>query len=830
MTSHERSQFGEVLRQLRLEAGLSQDVLAERARVSKQAVSALERGARRAPQAQTLVMLMDALTLDATSRTQLETAARASMPSRVRRKPAPSNHEARNGTLLPSNPTSFVGRANDCTRVDGLLQAGWCVTIWGSGGIGKTRLALETVRDVAPRFPGGIWFVELADVVDDRDVAQAIATTANVAQRADQSIEDAIVDGFRERRALLILDNTEHVIAASARIVERLLRETPSTAILCTGREPLHIPAERVYQLSALPIPQLDDPGLARSPAVQLFLDRAASVGSLVDAPRELRTVATICEQLDAIPLALELAAARAPMMTPAEISRDLADDRPDRLRLLTLGDRNAGSRHRTLAGVLDWSVALLSDTERTALARLSVWPGRWTLDDAVAVVTDSVIDRWTAIDAVTGLVQRSLLVAEGFAGDGRAYRMLQTTRAYALQRIERSGDLERVQRLQAERVRDQLVGENERRSGTPDDASHVEMSAVRAALRWSIAFGNAVELGSDIAVNAERLWGNHGAQREGIGWLQGARDRLPEHGDAMVRTLTSIAWLSRDLMQYPQAHEAASRALELADEGTDLALQGEARMCLGLSASFADDRARGRRLLEEALVIFKRTGNAQKSLKVKHELSGIAMLEGRFADARVYALELPAGFRAAGLLVWAASAESNVAEIEFGLGNTAEAIRRGTSALVALRELKNSVNVAIATHNLAGYHLAAGNMDEAVRFVRESLEIALEHGWEMHEANAIGQTAAILAATEDLHEAALLTGFIDQRIRSLGVDYRMELERESDRRLHERLAAAFSPDELEHALREGGSLDAESAAALALDATRGFDQPLLDG
>jgi predicted ATPase/transcriptional regulator with XRE-family HTH domain len=824
MTTHERSQFGEVLRRLRLAAGLSQEILAERARVSKQAVSALERGVRRAPQAQTLALLMDALALDATSRMQLETAARASMPARVRRKPAPYKHDLRRGTLLPSNPTSFVGRANDCTRVEALLQAGWCVTIWGSGGIGKTRLALETVRGAAPRFPAGIWFVELADVVDDGDVARAIATTSNVAQGADQSVENAIVDAFRERSALLILDNTEHVIGASARIVERLLREAPATAILCTGREPLHIPAERVYQLSALPIPQHDDPALARSPAVQLFLDRAASVGSRVDAPRELQTVATICEQLDAIPLALELAAARAPMMTPAEISRDLADDRPDRLRLLTLGDRTAGPRHQTLAGVLDWSVALLNDTERTALARLSVWPGRWTLDDAVAVICDAMIDRWTAIDAVTGLVQRSLVIAEGFAGDGRAYRMLQTTRAYALARSQQSGDLARVQRLQAERVRDQLVSENESRSGAADDASQVELSAIRVALRWSISFGNAVELGADIAVNAERLWGDHGAQREGIGWLRDARDSLPEHSAAMVRTLTSMAWLLRDLMQYPQAHEAASRALALADEGTDLALRAEARMCLGLSASVADDRTRGRRLLEEALAMFKKIGSAQKALKVTHELCGNAMLEGRFADARVYALELPAGFRALGLLVWSASAECNVAEIEFGLGNVEEAIRRGSSALRALRDLNNSVNVAIATHNLAGYQLAAGNVDEAVRLVRESLEISLEHGWEMHEANAIGQTAAILAAAGDLHEAALLTGFIDQRIRSLGVDYRMELERESDRRLHERLAQAFTPAELERALRDGADLDAETAAALALDATSGFE------
>jgi predicted ATPase len=664
---------------------------------------------------------------------------------------------------------------------------------------------------------------DVVDVVDDGDVARTIATTAGVAQGAEESVEDAIVGAFRERRALLILDNAEHVIAASARIVERLVRDVPSLTIVSTSREPLRITGERVYRLSALPIPQLDDPALARSPAIQLFVERAASVGSRVEATSELRTVATICEQLDAIPLALELAAARAPMMTPAEIARDLAVEHPDRLRLLTIGERTAGSRHQTLSGVLDWSVALLNETERTALARLSVWPGRWTLDDAVAVICDESIDRWAAIDAVSGLVQRSLIVTDGVAGESRTYRMLRTTRTYALRRVELAGDLPRTQLLGAQRVRDHLVSENARRNGASDHPSNVELSAVRAALRWAISLGNAVEIGAEIAVAAERLWGDNGAQHEGIGWLRDARDRLPGGNATLVQTLISIAWLSRALMQYSQAHEAGSRALAIADDGPDPLLRAEARMCLGLSLFVADDRARGRRLLEEALSLFDQAGAATKSLKVTHELCGIAMFEGRFADARAYALALPSRFRALGLHVWAAASECNLAEIEFGLGDTAEAIRRGRSALRALRELDDAVNVAIATHNLAGYSLAAGQVEDAVGFVRESLEISTKHGWEEHVANAIAQTAAILATTGDVHEAALLTGFLDRRIRVTGVDHRLERERERDRRAREQLESAFTPAELTSALRDGADLDAETAAALALDAMEGM-------
>jgi transcriptional regulator with XRE-family HTH domain len=156
MSLRDRSLFGEVLRRLRLDAGLSQELLAERARVSKQAVSALERGARRAPQSQTLALLIDALDLDAAGRADLEAAARASAPARVRRTLAPARANTQRGTLLPTIPTSFVGRAADCTSVAALLQSGWCLTIWGSGGIGKTRLAIEVARSVAHHFPDGV--------------------------------------------------------------------------------------------------------------------------------------------------------------------------------------------------------------------------------------------------------------------------------------------------------------------------------------------------------------------------------------------------------------------------------------------------------------------------------------------------------------------------------------------------------------------------------------------------------------------------------------------------------------------------------------------------
>jgi predicted ATPase len=425
-------------------------MLAERARISTQAVSALERGARRAPQRQTLALLIGALQLDADERAEVEAAALASTAARIRRKEPALVHDfvARPASVaIPSIATSFVGRDEDLARVDALLKPGWCVTIWGSGGAGKTRLALEVARSAAARFAGAAYFVELAGVSAASDIAPAVAAAIGVREHADRSLLASIIAALSGRHALIVLDNAEHLIADCARIVEDILQAAPSVTIICTSREPLRIAAEYVYPLQSLPIPHRDDPALADAPAVRLFVDRARSAGATIDPALDLRAIAAICELVDAIPLALELAAERSPTMTPGQIAAGLADDRGDRLRLLTRGSRTASIRQKTLTGALDWSVALMNDLERIVLGRVAVWPGKWTLDDGVAVVADVTIDRWAAIDAIARLVDRALVIAEDAVGGERTYRLLQTTRSYVVFRANANRELERSHR-----------------------------------------------------------------------------------------------------------------------------------------------------------------------------------------------------------------------------------------------------------------------------------------------------------------------------------------------------------------------------------------------
>ena len=797
-------------------------MLAERARISTQAVSALERGARRAPQRQTLALLMDALGLDAHARAEVEAVARASTAARVRHKePARVRDATDTVSMIPAIATSFVGRDADLTRVDALLQPGWCVTVWGTGGAGKTRLALEVARAVASRFAGGAFFIELADVSETPDVVRAIAAAIGARELADRPLLTSIVAALNGRHALIVLDNAEHLVAECARIVEDILRAAPSVTILCTSREPLHIAAEHVHQLQSLPIPQLEDPALLDAPAVRLFLDRARSAGATINPAIDLRAIATICELVDAIPLALELAAARSPAMTPEQIASGLADDRSNRLRLLTRGSRTARARQQTLAGTLDWSVALLSDVERIVLGRIAVWPARFTLDDGVAVVADTTIDRWTAIDAISRLVDRALLFAHDADDNERTYRLLQTTRSYIIHRDETNAELERSHRAQAERVLERLAIRNAAylRGGHAGLRS-IELSAIRAALRWTMTLGNDVQLGAKIVADARGVWAERNAQVEGVAWLRDALTRLDDGDAAAFEPLVALAGIERDLMQYEEAYAAASRALAIAERGDDPRQRADARLSMALAASVVHGNDAGRVLLEEALTLYEQMGNERKRLDVLCELAGIAMLEARFDVARAYVLPLPGGFRDVHNFVMAATSESNLAEIEFGLGNTAEAIRLAGAALAALRGMNTLINVAITTHNLAGYLLEAGDLAAGVRLAHESLEIALDHGWRIHAAIAIGHLADGLAADGAVHEAALLAGFLERDVRSAATDYRTETELRTHHRLMRRLNAAFAPDDLARLIREGEGLNPDAAAALALDAT----------
>jgi predicted ATPase/DNA-binding SARP family transcriptional activator len=351
---------------------------------------------------------------------------------------------------LPLQVNSFVGRDHELAEIANTICETRLVTLTGVGGVGKTRLAIAVAADVLPAFPGGAWFCELAVVNDSQAMVQVIAAALGVPIRPGVSIEHSVVEFLRQRRLLVVLDNCEHLLDDAARFSDLVLREAPDVRILATSREGLALDGEHIRVLRPLTVPdpsaELD--AVLGSAAGRLFMDRALAVDSrfTLDASAGA-AVGEVCRRLDGVPLAIELAAARVVAMSPPEIAARL----DERFRLLTSGRRNAVERHQTLRATVDWSYSLLSPTEQLVFDRLTVFMGTFDASTAVAVVAADGVEAWDVVDALASLVAKSMVVGDHAANGVTRYSMLETLRAYALERLEETGDAQRWRRRHAE-------------------------------------------------------------------------------------------------------------------------------------------------------------------------------------------------------------------------------------------------------------------------------------------------------------------------------------------------------------------------------------------
>jgi predicted ATPase/DNA-binding SARP family transcriptional activator len=688
---------------------------------------------------------------------------------------------------LPVSLSSLVGREQAVAALEDLLAKVRLVTLTGPGGSGKTRLALEAAARVADRFGDGVWLAWLAGIAGAELVAPRVMEALGVRQAGDLPVIDALLYRLRPAELLLVLDNCEHLLDACAGLTGTLLAGAPGLRVLATSREPLGVPGEAVYLVPPLEVPP-DSAGaqaLARAPAVQLFVDRASAVRAAAAADPPVETIARICRNLDGLPLAIELAAARAATLSAGEIETRLAD----KFAFLRHRRPPADPRHQTLRAAIDWSYELLSEDERRVFAELSVFAGGFGLAQGAEVCSSG--DQVTALDVIDQLAAKSLLTADTMP-DGTRYQMLETIRDYAVGRLAETGGDGPARRRHAEAFL---------RLAEREDQLAVlarEHDNFRAALEWSLSTGD--EAGPRLAHELGDFWLARGLLQEGSQWLERAaaqRPADPRVRAGLLRLLGTVRYDSGDM-------EGAKAALT---EGSQIAVAA------GLRAAAARIRIRLAEILStegmtDALAL-KECQAATNALEAEGDLAGLAeawILAGQLqswvgdpaacqqalARAAEYARESGNRYAETGASLWLAISFSDLpvpADVAIGhveqlleaargepraeadslmwlavlygyAGRFADARRAVARSQQMLTEMGMKLQSALCAALVAGQiELIAGDPAAAERHTRDGYETLRAMGERGYRSTVTGMLAETVYAQGRLGEAERLAG-----------------------------------------------------------------------
>jgi predicted ATPase/Tfp pilus assembly protein PilF/DNA-binding XRE family transcriptional regulator len=786
-------QFGVLLRQHRLAAGLSQEALADRAQISVDGISALERGHRRTPQRETLALLVGALALAGERRREFEAAAARS-----------GTRRRQNGSDVPSFPlalTSFIGREVELEECATLVREHRLVTLTGAGGIGKTRMALHLGSARNQALEGSVRFISLA-TVGRSSVAAAVASAVGVHETANRPVLETLISFLKSKSFVLILDNCEHVVAEAAVIADTVLTNCPGIRLLATSREPLKAAGERVYRL----------PSLNLRSAIALFSERARCANhrfTLTDENAPI--VIDLCRRLDGIPLAIELAAARVDLMS----LKILAERLDERFAVLTNGERLAVPRQQTMHATIDWSYALLSCAEQSLFERLSIFIGGCTIEAVEAVVSDQDLRAAEVLDLLSSLADKSLVIAD--LEDRARYRLLDTTRAFALEKLAEKGALARLARRHAEWAANLADDASTIGSSMPIDrwarALEPELENARSAIEWALS-AREISLAARIACGLTSVWRlNHGND-EPRRWLEHV---LPELGRANG-SLAGRIWHTLSTVTFGVHRVAAAqRAIELeVRNGGQGATAGSLyQLGQGLleagrieDAEAANERAL-RFCIENALTRSRRYA-ALLDMRAR-----IAATRERVDEARQHYLQALSLFTALGDEHEAILIRINMGELEYRAGHFHRALEFADAAVMAARRLPSRHREITALANSAACCLALGDLQRARVNARDALTLTR---WAppLEVTIAVQHLATVAALSDDERRAAHLCGYVDAWYGAEGCEREL-----TERRGYETLLAALREklDETEIArlAASGAAFSEERAVAEAL-------------
>jgi predicted ATPase/DNA-binding CsgD family transcriptional regulator len=656
---------------------------------------------------------------------------------------------------LPLPLSSFVGRTEAIARVRRLLAGTRLLTLSGPGGVGKTRLALEVASNLLGAFADGVWWVDLAALNDASLVAHTVALALALPDDPTRSKVATLSDYLRDRDLLLVLDNCEHLGAECAELAGQLLRHAPQLQLMATSREPLGIDGETVWSVPPLSLPCLE--GIAgpqdvmASEAGQLFLERARAVQPdflLTDGVA--RAVAQVCCRLDGIPLAIELAAARVRVLSVPQIASHL----DDLFQLLTEGSRTALPRHQTLEAAIGWSYDLLSDLEQKVFARLAVLSG-FSLEAAEAVACDpsgpEAILAADVLDLLSHLVLKSLVVRQ--PGEPVRYRMLETIRQYAWERLLASGELEHIRQRHAwyyvglaEHAEPKLRGEDQEEWLR---SLEVEHDNLRLAL-VSCQETGAVEAGLRLAAALGGFWLRAGHLSEGSYWLERAL-ATPEGGTVRVKALYQAGRLAQRGGDYAQAVAFARESLALSRKLGDQPGMARALGLLGWITHARGDRDRACQLLEEGLALARGSGEERALARTLLFLGDLRVRQGAHEQAATLLQESLEIYQRMGdgwSMAWALG---SLGELARRRGDLPRAVAQLQLSLVYFRELDSKPEIPYVMEALAltvadeGQYQWAVHLWGAASALRTAVHVHLQPSYEADYAPTLAKARAAL-------------------------------------------------------------------------------------
>jgi len=635
---------------------------------------------------------------------------------------------------LPQQVTTFVGRDREQQEVKAALAKTRLLTLSGIGGLGKTRLSLQVAADVLSDYPDGVWFVELAPITDERLVPQAVATVLGVKEEVGRPVTEALVRHVRDRQLLVVLDNCEHLVHACAELAKQLLQAGANVKVLASSREHFNIAGETMYTVPPLSVPRpegaISVASILQCEAVRLFVERATAVQSaFVLSDQNAPAVVEICQRLDGIPLALELAAARVRAMSVEQIAARVND----RFRLLTSGDRTALPRQQTLRALIDWSYDLLTEKERILFRRLAVFAGGWTLEAAEAVAAGGDVGASEVLDLLADLVNKSLVMVEP---QGGRYGLLETVRQFADERLQESGE-----------------GEAVRKRHLDFYLAFAEKAGAGLAGPEQPAFLRQLDLDRE-NVLAAHVFCMH---------AEGAADS----GYRLVHAI-KFYWYMRGLLNL--GHRVTVEALSAPAVPPASLTRCKALWVAGQICSSMGRYEEAQSYLQEGLKLARALGDARMVVSVLNTLGFAVLGQGDRIAARIHcdeAFELANRLGNKRGLAAASNALAQISRLDGDL-DAAEPLYERT--LVLARELGDREGAAVALLNLAMVAIDRGAADRARSLLLEVLAIAEQTGSKAAGQGALGVSAGLAAFAKEWEHAARFYGVAERQTGNTGL------------------------------------------------------------